>query len=54
MIGLEITYRWELTAGALTRSLFLLPWGSLSNLGSFSTFFFFISADLEVPSLGCL
>lgn len=38
---MEITYRWELTAGALTRPLFLLSWGILSPSGSFKTFFFY-------------
>lgn len=51
---MEITYRWELTAGALTRPLFLLPWGNLSNLGSFHTYFFFTNVDFEVPSFSCL
>lgn len=43
-----------ITAGALTRSLFLLPWGILSNSCSFCIFFFFTSVDFEVPSFSCL
>lgn len=53
-VGVEIAHRWELTAGALTRPLFLLPWGNLANLCSFPTFIFFTNVDCEVPLVSCL
>lgn len=52
--GVEIAHRWELTAGALTRPLFLLPWGNLAHLHSFPTFLFFTSVDFGFPLVGCL
>lgn len=47
-VGMEIAHRWELTAGALTRPLLLLPWGNLANLRSFPTFIFCTNVDFGV------